>query len=224
MLTQIKNKYKSDDISVCILGSVKEHRELTRSPVIFSKVSHYKLLDLQIDAIKNVFPKCKLFLTLPEIKKKLYKEIYGNISVIENTQNQGNGLEIKMCLDQIKSDRVLFVDSSCIFDEYTLIQLVGKNSCTIMNKKSQKNRQLVSSSGSSILHHLSFGLPHQWSKILLLDNRELRILQGSYKSINDKMEFYETVNLIIDKGGRINIMNHNRGLLGHVSKGDICVF
>lgn len=224
MLTQIKTKYKSDDISVCILGSVKEYREATKQPVVFSKISHYQLLDLQIDAIKNVFPKSDIYLTLPEIKKKLYRQIYGNINVIENVYDQGHGLEIKICLQAIKSQRILFIDSATIFDEHTLMQLVGKNSCTLINRKVSKNKQYVSASGSNTLHHLSYGLPHQWSKMILFDSREVGILNRIRGNINNKMELYECINSVIDNGGKIHSSRHTRGLLGHIHKGNLCAF
>lgn len=171
-----------------------------------------KLIDIQIENIRSVFPTNEIILVTGFDSDRLINNSPTNIIKIENERYYDNNVirSISIGMHATKdNDHILIVLGDLLFNTEALSGIDINQSSIIISNDMDDGEVGCNMNGKGYLEYMMFDLPNKWGHILYLTSKELtlfkRLLLNKY---NDKKFCFEIINQVINQGGKFKcIMN-----------------
>ncbi len=171
-----------------------------------------KLIDIQVENIRNVFPTNEIILVTGFDSDRLINNSPTDIIKIENERYYDNNVirSISIGMHATKdNDHILIVLGDLLFNTEALSDIDINQSSIIISNDMDDGEVGCNMNGKGYLEYMMFDLPNKWGHILYLTSKELtlfkRLLLNKY---NDKKFCFEIINQVINQGGKFKcIMN-----------------
>lgn len=203
----IKPVFKPKElITVVLLCDSPGYRMKSYGPASLISIKNKKLIDIQIDIIKNVFSEHEIIICVGFDADKISKYIRqkyknSNIRIVENQNFQiSNSCEsARLSLNNTTNDKVLICDGSLYFTEDTINHINTSESSIITEKYKSENLEVcVNINEDNYIEHFSFGASVSWSEICFLHNYDTIECFRKILSTFEKSKFaFEALNELI---------------------------
>lgn len=213
-LTNKKNKNNKQQeqaqelVTIILLCDSPGYRMKSYGPISLIEINNTKLIDLQINTIKNLFKNFELIVCLgfdcekvcTHIRTKYAKDI--NIRIVENQlYHSSNSCEsLRLCLNNTTNTRILVCDGNLVLSKNSL-QLININkSCALFEKNPCQNLEVgFNKNESDIIKHFSYGAKNIWSEIFFLNGYSIvESLRKIIVEYDSKTRFiFEAINELI---------------------------
>jgi hypothetical protein len=214
----------TSNITAVILSSIANDRMKTMPPVSLMMVDRqHTVLDVQIEAIRTVFPKCEIALVVGHDAQQVIDKKPNYVRVIENVNHEtlGEVEELRLAINNCVTDNIILISGNCIFNANALQHLRGHSSCTLVDKKNQidKDSLGVISNGGRV-ENIAYGVQDKWCYITYLESREQTILR-KFVSVRNRSNLcmFEGINYVLSNGGQIYAIGQQDGYLRRVTSG-----
>lgn len=213
-------------LSVIILGALPSYKMRSYGPKGLIKLSSGDtILDSQLNSITLIHNVCDVVLTVGFQADKIIRHCPTNVRIVENQLFEQTNIleELRLALNNVVTDRVLFVSGEMLFDAHIIEILTKSEMSTILVDDGEVMTDddvgvTIVDDRATILSH---DIKPKWAFLLYLVNKELKLFK-SICSDRDKNKLYmfEAINYVLEKGGQIKPV-HNKGKLYKVdsSKG-----
>ena len=165
-----------------------------------------KLIDIQIENIRNVFPENEIILITGFDSDRLISNSPTDIIKIENEKYYDNNVirSISIGMRATKdNDHILIILVDLLFNIEALKEININQSSIIISDDMDAGEVGCNINGKGQLEYMMFDLPNKWGHILYLTSKELTIFKklifGKY---NDKKFCFEMINEVISQGGK----------------------
>lgn len=201
----ISNKSDSSSITVLILGSIPCDRMRTVSSVSMLPINaQQNVLDIQLEAIKTVFPKCEIVMTVGHRKEEIIRKKPSYVRIVENLnyESLAQNEDLRLGVNNITTKNTLIFPGNIIFDSSAIQQFKHNKSMTLFDKNNQFNDNSLSViDNNGVLENITYGLPKKWTYMTFLVEKELSILR---KIVNTKSKekycLHESINYVASRG------------------------
>lgn len=221
----IKSKsFDSSTVTAIILGSIPNDRMKTMQPVSTMLVnSQQTVLDIQVEAIRTVFPKSEIVLVAGHDSQQVIDKKPKSVRIVENSSYEtlGEVEELRLAINNVTTDNILIINGSCIFNSGALGHLRGHSSCTLVDKKNQIDRDslgVISNNGK--VENIAYGVQDKWCYITYLEQREQAILR-KFVGIKNRgnLCMFESINYVLSHSGQIYAIGQQDGYLRRITSG-----
>ena len=206
-------KIKKDNLitSVGIISAGIGNRIKSNEPRCLLKVGGRTLLEHQISLIKNIFASPKIIVGLGVAADKIIKKLGTEVRYVENQlyENTGSAETMRLIVNNCETDDILLFHGDLYFDAEVLEGLDYSKSFIIASKTAMKDREVGVTNVKDRVTIFSHGLDLKWCQIVHLRGKELTILRQLLTKNSEEIKnmlTFEVLNLIIDKGGNIKII------------------
>ena len=173
-----------------------------------------KLIDIQVENIRNVFPTNEIILVTGFDSDRLINNSPTDIIKIENERYYDNNVirSISIGMHATKdNDHILIVLGDLLFNTEALSEIDINQSSIIISNDMDEGEVGCNMNGKGYLEYMMFDLPNKWGHILYLTSKELtsfkRLLLNKY---NDKKFCFEIVNQVINQGGKFKCIVNDK--------------
>ena len=228
--TKTRNKQKkiikNDNnkfISIVLLCDSPGYRMKSYGPLSLISIGNKKLIDIQINAIKNAFHNFELILCLGFDTDKVYRYIKSkypqiNIRIVENQLfNSSNSCEgLRLSLNNIYNENILICDGTLLLSNKILGLLDYNKSCVLVENNPFHAMEIgLNYNQSNIVTHFSFGAKYTWSEIIFLTGQEIiSSLQKILINYDSKTRFmFEAFNELINNNYNIKTIKNKSQLI-----------
>jgi hypothetical protein len=214
----------SSNTTAIVLASIPNERMKTMPPVSLMMVDNqHNVLDLQIEAIRMVFPKCEIALVVGHDAQQVIDRKPHGVRVIENQSydTAGETEELRLAINNCTTDNILFINGSCVFNSAALQHLRNRSSCTLVDKTNQIDKDSVGViSHNDRVENIAYGVQDKWCYMTYLEHREHMILK-KFVSIKNRANLcaFEGINYVLNHGGIIYSVGQTNGFLRKISSG-----
>lgn len=213
------SRFKSEDISIVLLGSIMRPRTKTIGPTSLIKInSQQTLLDYQVQSIRQIYPKSEIILVVGFEAAKVCNNKPDQVKIIENPffESKGNAEEIRLALNIINNDTVMIIDGGTIFSPEILIPL-KKHGSSILVTNNKILEDVGTPNNIGRLSMLSYGNDYTWTNIGIYQERELNLMSKFVANRSkNKYGYHEVVNYIADNSGKINVVELKTGYVSKI--------
>ncbi len=173
-----------------------------------------KLIDIQVENIRNVFPTNEIILVTGFDSDRLINNSPTDIIKIENERYYDNNVirSISIGMHATKdNDHILIVLGDLLFNTEALSEIDINQSSIIISNDMDEGEVGCNMNGKGYLEYMMFDLPNKWGHILYLTSKELtlfkKLLLNKY---NDKKFCFEIVNQVINQGGKFKCIVNDK--------------
>ena len=170
-----------DKITVVILASMPGYRMKSYGAIPLLTLGSHTLIDIQIAAIKSVYPNNEIVLCCGFESDRVAKYIKNkyktdNIRIVENQKyDQTNSCEsLRLCLNNIHADSLLVCNGEVLL--YPELLKVQKDSPYLITHTDNRKKSVFEIGSfcdeSGKVTNISFGLPNLWSEIFYMSNED----------------------------------------------------
>lgn len=209
-------------ITVVLLCDLPGYRMKSYGPPSLINIEDSKLIDIQIDAIRQTFPKNEIIICVGFDSEKIIKYIRSkytnmNIRLIENQiYNISNSCEsVRLALNNTMNNRVLICDGNLLLNSNILSLVQYSDSAAIIEKTPCPNLEVGINIGeNNEAQHFSFGACNTWSEILYLDNSEIiDALRKILSCVDYKTKFiFEALNDLLKTKHKLQCLINNHSI------------
>lgn len=202
-----KEKKNAEFVTVILLCDSSGYRMKSYGPISLIQINNIKLIDLQIQCIKNVFENFEIILCVGFDAEKICKHIRSQyndlrIRIVENQlHNVSNSCEsLRLSLNNTSNDRILVCDGNLILNNACLENIDVNHSCVLTEKDPCENLEIgLNTDNNKIVQHLSYGAKNIWSEIFFLNGLEIiEALRKIITKYDSKTRFiFESINELI---------------------------
>jgi hypothetical protein len=173
---------RNDDlVTVILLSDSPGYRMKSYGPTSLISISNKKLIDIQIEAIKQTFNNFEIVLCIgfdAEKTCKYVKSKYGNINIriVENQlfKNSNSCESVRLSLNNTNNNKVLICDGNLLLNNNILSMVHNANSCVFVESSPCVNLEIgLNIDEKNQVQYFSFGAYKIWSEVLYLDNYEI---------------------------------------------------
>ena len=173
-----------------------------------------KLIDIQVENIRNVFPTNEIILVTGFDSDRLINNSPTDIIKIENERYYDNNVirSISIGMHATKdNDHILIVLGDLLFNTEALSEIDINQSSIIISNDMDEGEVGCNMNGKGYLEYMMFDLSNKWGHILYLTSKELtlfkKLLLNKY---NDKKFCFEIVNQVINQGGKFKCIVNDK--------------
>lgn len=204
-----KNKEKKcqDFITVILLCDSSGYRMKSYGPISLICVNNTKLIDLQIQCIKNAFENFEIILCVGFDAEKICKHIRSQykelpIRIVENQlHNVSNSCEsLRLSLNNTTNDKIIICDGNLILTSDCLKNIDIQSSCVLVEKTPCENLEIgLNIDDKKRAQHFSYGASNIWSEIIFLKGFDIiESLRRIITKYDSKTRFvFESINELI---------------------------
>tara|TARA_Y100000593_G_C4322032_1_gene344323 strand:+ start:8000 stop:8707 length:708 start_codon:yes stop_codon:yes gene_type:complete len=210
-------KIKKDSITttVGILSAGVGNRIKSNEPRSLLKVGSKTLLEHQISVLKNVFSQPEIIVGLGVEANKIIKKLGFSVRYVENQLYEitGSAETMRLILNNSDADNILFFHGDLYFGQDLLQDLDYEKSFVLASHQVMQDREVGVTKVKNKATIFSHGLDLKWCQIIYLCGKELKLLRQAFiKHSEDvkKMLTFEVLNLIINKGGNIRVIEPDK--------------
>ena len=173
-----------------------------------------KLIDIQVENIRNAFPTNEIILVTGFDSDRLINNSPTDIIKIENERYYDNNVirSISIGMHATKdNDHILIVLGDLLFNTEALSEIDINQSSIIISNDMDDGEVGCNMNGKGYLEYMMFDLSNKWGHILYLTSKELtlfkKLLLNKY---NDKKFCFEIVNQVINQGGKFKCIVNDK--------------
>jgi hypothetical protein len=218
-----KEKTTPDLITVILLCDSSGYRMKSYGPVSLVTINDIKLIDLQIQCIRNVFENFEIILCVGFDAEKICKYIrseHGDtrIRIVENQlHNVSNSCEsLRLSLNNTTNNKVVVCDGNLILNEECLRSIDTDCSCVLVEEDACENLEIgLNIDDKQIVQHLSYGANNTWSEIFFLNGLEIiESLRKIVTKYDSKTRFvFESINELIKMKYEVKSMSNKNKVI-----------
>lgn len=208
---------KKDLVTIILLSDKFGHRMKSYGPLSLIPILNKKLIDIQIQAIKEVFNSFELIVCCSTDSEKIYKHIktaYSDIRfrLVENqVYDSSNSCEsLRLCLNNTDNNKIVICDGGLILSKTLLSCIEPKHSCVICENKNETLEVGLNCCKNNYVEHFSFGATKCWSEVIFLNNQDIiagfRKILTNYESKNRLL--FEAINELLLMGHKIKTITN----------------
>lgn len=198
-----KRKTGPSNTTAVLLAGNPGWRMKSYGPQCLQKLSNGKLLlDKQIDSIKSVLPKSEIIISCKDFLTKILNNKPDDVRVVQSQIVDSNEVEeIRLCLNNITTDNVLFICSDMYFDKNLFSDVDFNDSFAIYENS---NMMSYDSVGMTVVNGkatiMAYGVDNKWTRVFYVNRRGKISLNNYCKNENHKKMFaWEAINYVMDK-------------------------
>jgi hypothetical protein len=206
------NNKKSALITIILLSDKFGHRMKSYGALSLISINNKKLIDIQIEAIKEVFSNFEIVVCCGIDADKIHKHIKTThkdirFRVVENQvfESSNSCESLRLCLNNTDNNKLLICDGGLVLNKGLLLCLDQKQSCVICENNNKTLEVGLNCGRNNYVEHFSFGASHSWCEVLFLNNKDiidsLRKILNSYESKNRLI--FEAINELLLVGHKI---------------------
>lgn len=210
-------KIKRDSITttVGILSAGVGNRIKSNEPRSLLKVGNKTLLEHQISVVRNVFSEPEIIVGLGVEANKVMKKTGLNARYIENQLYEvtGSAETMRLILNNSDANNILFFHGDLYFGQELLQDLDYGKSFALASPQVMQDREVGITRVKNKATIFSHGLDLKWCQIIYLCGKELKLLRQAFMKHSEdikKMLTFEVLNLIINKGGNIKVIEPDK--------------
>lgn len=202
-----ENKKYTDFITIVLLCDSPGYRMKSYGPISLVNIKNTKLIDLQIQCIKNVFENFELIVCVGFDAEKICKHIrtkYNdlNIRFVENQlYSISNSCEsLRISLNNTLNNKILVCDGNLVLNKKCLENIDIENSCVLTEKDPCENLEIgLNADNNKLVQHFSYGANYIWSEIIFLNGHDIiESLRKIIVNYDSKTRFvFEAINELI---------------------------
>ncbi len=200
-------KKNTEFVTIVLLCDSPGYRMKSYGPISLVNINNTKLIDLQIQCIKNVFENFELIICVGFDAEKICKHIKSkyddlNIRIVENQLYAvSNSCEsLRISLNNTSNSKVLICDGNLIINKKCLENIDIENSCVLIEKNPCENLEIgLNTDDDKFVQHFSYGAKFIWSEIIFLDGKDIiESLRKIIVNYDSKTRFiFEAINELI---------------------------
>jgi len=206
-------KIKKDSITttVGVLSAGVGNRIKSNEPRSLLKIGSKILLEHQVSIIRNAFLNPEIIIGLGVEANKVIKKLSGGIRYVENQlyETTGSAETMRLVVNNSDSDSILFFHGDLYFPQSLLENLDYSRSFVLASLSTMNDREVGLTKVKNKATIFSHGLDLKWCQIVYLCGKELKLLRQIFIKHSEetkKMLTFEALNLIINKGGNIKVI------------------
>lgn len=205
----IKAVDRKDFLSVVILSDEPSKGMKQYGPKSVLSYNKDIVLNHQLAVINDVLPNAEIVIGVGFEAHKIINLKTSAFRIVENVNHENTTCieTIRLCLNNITRERVLFISGDCVFNTPELSEII-QSTCIVTSDKATINNIGIIKQDNQVTN-FSFGLDERWIHILNLGQQELpdfRRYVNNQK--NSKTLFHHAVEHIMDKGFPIKVVNN----------------
>ncbi len=217
----IKGSLASENnMTVILLGADVEPRRKSYGPKsLLTLDNKYNVIEHQIDAVKNVFPKADIILVAGFQAQSVVNKGYP-IRIVENPffEETSDVEQIRLGINASVSRKVLIVSGDLVFDAHSIHGIDTHGSCILYKECINDDESLGITQNRDVLEHITYKLPNKWLYNLYLEEKELICLKKFLKTKErSKLLFFEAVNYLVDSGSILKAIPNIHGIMHKVN-------
>lgn len=197
----------SDLITVVLLCDSPGYRMKSYGPVSLVSIGSKRLIDIQIEAIKNVFKNFELVLCVGFDAERVCRYVKSKypklaIRIVENQlYEKSNSCEgLRLCLNNICNDKIIVCDGDLLINENCLLNIKLDTNCALTEKQPSNTMEIgFNIDTNNTIQHFSFGAKHIWSEIVYFTGKDpIETLRRILVNYNSKSRFvFEAINELL---------------------------
>ncbi len=206
-------KIKKDSITttVGVLSAGVGNRIKSNEPRSLLKIGSKILLEHQVSIVRNAFLNPEIIIGLGVEANKVIKKLSGGIRYVENQlyETTGSAETMRLVVNNSDSDSILFFHGDLYFSQSLLENLDYSRSFVLASLSTMNDREVGLTKVKNKATIFSHGLDLKWCQIVYLCGKELKLLRQIFIKHSEetkKMLTFEALNLIINKGGNIKVI------------------
>lgn len=205
----IKAADRKDFLSIVILTDEPSKGMKQFGPKSVLIYSKDYILNHQLEVINNVLPNAEIVIGVGFEAHKIINIKRPSFRIVENVNFENTTCieTIRLCLNNITRERVLFIAGDCVFNNQELSEIIQSTCIVTSDKATINNIGIIKQDG--FVTNFSFGLDEKWIQILNLGPEELpdfRKYVNNQK--NSKNLFHHAVEHLMSRNFPIKVV-HN---------------
>ena len=207
--TPIKIADRKEHLSVIILADEPAKGMKQFGPKSLLSYNKDIVLNHQVSVIKDVLPNAEIVIGVGFEAQKIINLKTTDFRIVENVNwdNSTTIETIRLCLNNITRERVLFIAGDCVFNTPELLEMT-KSTCIVTNNNATANNiGIVKQDG--LVTNFSYGLDEKWIQILNLGIEEFPYFR---KYVNNRANchnlFHHAIEHVMSRGFAVNVVNN----------------
>lgn len=216
------HKISTDLITIILMCDSPGYRMKSYGPLPLINIANKRLIDLQIQAIKQTFVNSEIILCVGFDAEKICKYVrtyYSkiNIRIVENQLfNSCNSCEsARIALNNTLNDKILICDGNLLLNSKSLSLIKNDETCVLTESSPSENLEVgINVNEKNDAEYFSFGASTIWSEILYLHNFEtVELFRKIIVSQENKAKFlFEALNELLKTKHKIKCIPNKHQL------------
>ena len=178
------------------------------------------IIEQIVDNVYNVYPLADTIVVVGFEADKVIQTLPPKVRVVENQLYHDTNIveTIRLALNTVVTDSVLFVYGDLIFNPETIHDVVNNGSCAIVDSKNRfKNEEIGVTVVDGKITNFAYGLETKWAQIIFLCGKELEIFKTLCSDRKrNKMYPFEIFNMMINLGGAVSVTEPDNMLIKEI--------
>ena len=212
--TWVVNPDSNLDIIILAAGAGKMKTHGARALL---DIKNEKLGQRQIRILRECYPNSNIIYGAGFQAEKVIESLPQNICFIENIEHQETSQvrTLSLCLRASLKPNILLVMGDLIFDNAFISNMISTESMVMFDQKNFKSQEVgLNSFDENIATWFAYNLNKKWAQIAFLTSTELYLIKKFvHNKDNNKACLFESLNYIIDNGGRLNTKENLNGFV-----------
>lgn len=205
---KISNNEQPELITIVLLCDSPGYRMKSYGALPLISINEkYRLIDMQIHAIQQVFKNFEIILCVGFDAEKICRYIRSkynkiNIRVVENQlfESSNSCESTRIALNNTFNHKLLICDGNLLLNKQALSLVDDKTSCILIENRPSDNLEIrVNIDDKNQAQYFSFGAHKTWSEIVFLNDQEsIEIFRKFLSSHDNKTKFiFEALNELV---------------------------
>lgn len=178
------------------------------------------IIEQIVDNVYNVYPLADTVVVVGFEADKVTQILPPRIRIVENQLYHDTNIveSIRLALNNIVTDSVLFVYGDLIFNPETIHNVVDNGSCAIVDSRNRfKSEEIGVTIVDNKITNFAYGLETKWAQIIFLCGKELEIFKAlCFDRKRNKMYPFEIFNMMINLGGTVSVIEPDNMLIKEI--------
>lgn len=202
----IKNDNKSDFYTFILVSDTPGYRMKSYGPTALINFKKNKLVDVQIESIKNSFENFEIIICCGNDSEKVYKHIKTNhadknIRIVENQiYNNSNTCEsVRLAINNTSNDKLYIMDGKLLIYQDIFNNKLDSSFIYIEDNPCENLEVGVNINENNNVEHFSYGASKVWSEIVYIGEKNtLECFRKIVNNVEFKNKFvFEALNELI---------------------------
>lgn len=208
-----------DLITVVLLCDNPGYRMKSYGPISLISIDSKKLIDIQIETIRSVFPKCEIIVCLgfdcEKVCKYVRSKYVDGVRVVENQlYSTTNSCEsLRLCLNNTNNNKILICDGNLLLNKRSISLIDITKPCALVESEPSDTLEIGVNINKNIAQFFSFGAKYLWSEILFLAGVDIIESLRKILSNGNRSRFvFEAINELINMKYEIKTISNKQPL------------